>query len=117
MHEFGMCDGIIEAVQQHAAGRRVARVRVRIGTLHRVVEAAFQQAFQHAAEGTEAESAKLELVVLPVRAFCRSCATEFESEDLVAVCANCGGVDIDVRGGEELVLECIEYEATNNEAA
>ena len=113
MHEFGMCDGIVDAVQRRAAGRPVARVRVRIGTLHRVVQAAFQQAFQHAAEGTEAESAKLELVVLPVRAFCRSCATEFESEDLVAVCANCGGVDIELRGGEELILESIEYEAAS----
>ena len=117
MHEFGMCDGVIEAVQRHAGGRRVARVRIRVGTLHRVVEGAFQQAFQHAAEGTEAENAKLEIVVLPVRAFCRSCASGFESEGVVAVCANCGGVDMELRGGEELVLECIEYETTNNEAA
>jgi hydrogenase nickel incorporation protein HypA/HybF len=117
MHELGMCDGIIEAVQRHAAGRRVARVRIRVGTLQRVVEPAMQQAFEHAAEGTEAEGAQLDIVVLPVRAFCRSCASEFESEDVVAICANCGGVDIELRGGEELVLECIEYETTNNEAA
>jgi hypothetical protein len=31
------------------------------------------------------------------------------------VCAKCGGLDLDLRGGEELVLESIEYEATSNE--
>jgi hydrogenase nickel incorporation protein HypA/HybF len=117
MHEFGMCDGIVEAVQCRAGGRRVARVKVRVGVMHRVVEEAFQQAFLHAAEGTEAESASLDIVVLPVRAVCRSCAAEFESEDLAIVCAKCGGVDLDLRGGEELVLESIEYEATRNDGA
>ena len=115
MHEFGMCDGIVEAVQRRANGRRVARVKVRVGVMHRVVEEAFQQAFLHAAAGTEAESALLDIVVLPVRAVCRSCRAEFESEDLATVCAKCGGVDLDLGGGQELVLESIEYAATNNE--
>ena len=114
MHEFGMCDGIVEAVQWRANGRRVARVKIRVGVMHRVVKEAFQQAFSHAAEGTEAESASLDIVVLPVRAVCRSCQAEFESEDLATVCAKCGGVDLDLRGGQELVLESIEYEAANN---
>ena len=63
MHEFGMCDGIVEAVQWRANGRRVARVKIRVGVMHRVVKEAFQQAFSHAAEGTEAESASLDIVV------------------------------------------------------
>jgi hydrogenase nickel incorporation protein HypA/HybF len=115
MHEFGMCDGIVEAVQWRANGRRVARVKIRVGVMHRVVKEAFQQAFLHAAEGTEAESASLDLVILPVRSVCRSCQTEFESEDLATVCAKCGGVDLDLVGGQELVLESIEYAAMSNE--
>lgn len=111
MHEFGLCDGVIEAVQRRAAGRRVARVGVRAGALLRVVDAAFQQAFQHAAAGTEAENAALHLVIDPARSLCRDCATETESNELVAVCSKCGGVDIDVVAGEGLVLEFLEYEA------
>jgi hydrogenase nickel incorporation protein HypA/HybF len=49
MHEFGLCEGIVDAIQRRAAGRPVARVRVRIGVLHRVVTEAFQHAFAHAA--------------------------------------------------------------------
>lgn len=113
MHEFGMCDGIVDAVQRRAAGRPVARVRVRIGTLHRVVEAAFQQAFTHAAEGTEAEGASVELVIIPVSATCLSCAAVAEAEQIVTICPNCGGTDLDLTAGEELILESIEYEAGN----
>ena len=112
MHEFGICDGIVEAVQWRANGRRVARVKVRVGVMHRVVEEAFQQAFSHAAEGTEAENASLDIVVIPVRAVCRSCQAEFESEDIATVCAKCGGMNLDFAAGEELILESIEYEAS-----
>ena len=115
MHEFGMCDGIVEAVQWRANGRRVARVKVRVGVMHRVVEEAFQQGFLHAAAGTEAESALLDIVMVPVRVVCRSCDAQFESQDLAIVCVRCGGLDLDLSGGEELVLESIQYETTNNE--
>ena len=111
MHEFGMCDGIVEAVQRRAAGRPVARVRVRIGTLHRVVEGAFQQAFAHAAEGTEAEHAAVELVVIPVSATCRTCGVVVEADEIVVVCTSCGSTDLDLTSGEELILESIEYQA------
>jgi hydrogenase nickel incorporation protein HypA/HybF len=111
MHEFGLCDGVIEAVQRRAAGRRVARIGVRAGALLRVVDAAFRQAFQHAAEGTEAENATVDLVIVPARALCRDCAAEAESHEFIAVCPNCGGADLDLLGGEELVLEFLEYEA------
>ena len=47
MHEYGMCDGIVDAIQRRAAGRRVARVKVRVGVMHRIVEEAFQHAFAH----------------------------------------------------------------------
>lgn len=118
MHEFGLCDGIVEAIQRRAAGRRVARVRVRVGVLHRVVDEAFQQAFSHAAEGTEAEQAAVDLITLPARAVCRTCGVETESEDALMVCPRCGGVDLALTSGDELILESIEYEAppTSGEA-
>jgi hydrogenase nickel incorporation protein HypA/HybF len=111
MHEFGLCDGIVEAVQRRAAGRPVARVRVRVGTLHRVVEGAFQQAFAHAAEGTEAEHAAVELVVIPVSATCLGCGVVVEGNEIIAVCPKCGATDLDLTAGEELILESIEYKA------
>jgi hydrogenase nickel incorporation protein HypA/HybF len=110
MHEFGLCDGIIEAVQQRAAGRQVARVCVQVGVLHRVSLEAFRHDFAHGVEGTEAENAVLDLVLMPVRVVCRTCQAETEGDDIILACPQCKGIDIDLIGGDELVLESVEYE-------
>ena len=117
MHEYGMCDGIVDAIRRRAAGRRVARVKVRVGVMHRIVEEAFQHAFAHAAEGTEANNAAVDIVIVPVKVTCRSCGSTFDSEELAVACASCSGVDLDLAGGDELILESIEYDATSSDRA
>jgi len=109
MQEFGVCDGIVEAVQCRAAGRQVARVCVQVGVLHRVNVDTFRHAFSRAAEGSEAENAALDLVIMPVRVVCRICQAEAESNDVIMVCPKCNGRDLDITGGDELALESIEY--------
>ncbi len=52
MHELGLCSSIVDAVEQRAGDRPVARVRVRVGRLHHVHPEAFEQSFAVAAEGT-----------------------------------------------------------------
>jgi hydrogenase nickel incorporation protein HypA/HybF len=107
MHELGLCEAIVEAVERRAQGRRVTGVRVRVGTLHRVVEPALDQAFMMAATGTVAEDAEVELVVVPVRVHCHTCGQETESEDPLAVCGKCSSDDVEITGGNELLLESI----------
>lgn len=109
MTEFGLCDGIVEAVRQRADGRPVARVCVQVGVLHRVGVDDFRREFAKAAEGTEAEKAALDLVIMPVRALCRKCQAESQDKDVITTCPKCGGIDLDLLGGDELVLESIEY--------
>lgn len=110
MHELGFCAGVLDAVQRRAAGRTVKRLRVRVGVLHRFDARAFQQAFSIAAGGTEAEGAILDLVFIPVRSRCRVCQNESEGADIETVCPGCGGMDIEASGGDEIVLEWLEYE-------
>jgi hydrogenase nickel incorporation protein HypA/HybF len=109
MHEFGLCEGIVHAVQRRANGRRVARVRIRVGAMHRVDHEAFKQAFSWAADQTETQDATVDLMITPVRAVCRQCTAETESDDMVVVCRSCGAVSLDVVQGNEIVLEYIEY--------
>ena len=116
MHEFGLCEGIIEAVRRRASGRRVARVKVRVGTMHRVDEKSFKQAFSWAAGESEAENAFLDLVVTSARAVCRACKAETESADRIITCPNCGAFELDLVQGEEIILESIEYEAASGES-
>jgi hydrogenase nickel incorporation protein HypA/HybF len=109
MHELGLCEAIVDRVEERARERPVARVRVRVGRLHHVHPDAFDQSFAIAAAGGVAEDAVAELLLLPVRASCRACGAESEADELVLVCPACGAVEIELTGGDELMLESIEY--------
>jgi hydrogenase nickel incorporation protein HypA/HybF len=108
MHEIGLAEAILEAVERRAAGRPVTRAKVRAGALLRVVEPSMDQAFRLVAEGTVAEGAAIDLVVTPAEITCRACGHRDGVYDPLAVCPSCGGGDVDVTGGNELVLESIE---------
>jgi hydrogenase nickel incorporation protein HypA/HybF len=111
MHELGLCSSIVDAIERRAGDRPVVRVRVRVGRLHHVHPDAFDQSFAVAAQGTIAEDAAAELVLLPVRSRCASCGVVWDGDELPQGCPECGSVDYELVGGDELVLESIEYRA------
>ena len=110
MHELGLCEGILEAVERRAAGRRVTRVRIRAGAQHRVVPAALDQAFALVAAGTVADGAAVDLVVVPMAVRCLDCGHQGEATDAQAACPACGGLELETSGGDELILESIQVE-------
>lgn len=110
MHELGLCEAIMDAVERRAAGRRVTRVRVRIGTLHRVVEPALDQAFSLVAGGTVAEGAAVDLVTVKQRAACLACGHETESDEQVATCPACGATELEADWAEAAVAEALSGE-------
>jgi hydrogenase nickel incorporation protein HypA/HybF len=109
MHELGLCASIVDAIENRAGERPVAKVRVRVGRLHHVHPEAFDQSFAIAAMGTVAADAAAELVLLPVAARCTSCGAQWDGDEIPLACPECGAVEVEVVGGDELVLESIEY--------
>jgi hydrogenase nickel incorporation protein HypA/HybF len=109
VHELGLCTSIVDAVEQRAGEREVARVRVRVGRLHHVHPEAFDQSFAVAAMGTVAEDAAAELVLLPVRGRCGACHATWDCEEIPIACPTCSAVDVELAGGDELMIESIEY--------
>ncbi|MDQ1680685.1 MAG: hydrogenase nickel incorporation protein HypA/HybF [Frankiaceae bacterium] len=105
-------EGVLTAVERRAHGRPVARVGVRIGAVHRVVADAFDQSFRMAAAGTVAEGAATELVVVPVHGHCMDCRNEFDAVDPAPACPACGSLDVAVSGGDDVILEWIQYAET-----
>ena len=87
MHEVGLVDGIVEAVQRRAGSRPVAAFRVRIGALHRAYPGPMEQALELVAAGTNLDGAVMTLVQVPVTMTCRSCAAVATSDDIEAVCS------------------------------
>jgi len=111
MHELGMCEGLVDLIERRAGGRRIVGARVRVGARHAVAGDAFAQAFALAAAGTAAEGAVVDLVVSPVTVDCRACGGRSASLDVLAVCPPCGSAEVDVRDGDELVLESVAFGA------
>lgn len=109
MHEIGMCESVVRAVEQRAGDRPVARVGVRVGALLRVVPESFEQAFEMVAAGGVADGASPEVTIVPVTCTCPRCGTSFESEEGLPACPGCNDVHVDREGGDDLVLEWIEY--------
>ena len=109
MHELGLCSSIVGAIERRAGDRSVAHVRVRVGRLHHVHPEAFDQSFAVAAMGTVAQDAAADLILLPVRARCQACGFEWDGDETPQVCPACDSVTIELIGGDELVLESIEY--------
>lgn len=117
MHEFGLCEGVLDAVRKRAAGRQVAGIRVRCGVRHAVDEASMAHAFGVVAEGTEAAGATVEVVTVAAVMTCRDCGATSESTGRVAVCRACDSVNVEVDGGDELTLESVTYAAAAGAAA
>jgi hydrogenase nickel incorporation protein HypA/HybF len=109
VHELGLCEAIVGAIEKRAGDRPVARVTVRVGRLHHVHADAFEQSFMMAAAGGVADAATATLVLLPVEHHCNSCGCDFVGDEITLACPDCEGVDVEVTGGDELTLESIEY--------
>jgi hydrogenase nickel incorporation protein HypA/HybF len=110
-----MCEGIVAAVLRRAGGRPVQRVRVRAGVLLRIVEPSLQQAFTLLADGTPAEGATVELTQVPAELSCHGCGYQGNTRDALAVCPTCGGADVALAGGDELVLESVTLRAPSTD--
>jgi hydrogenase nickel incorporation protein HypA/HybF len=115
VHEIGYCESVLEVVERRAAGRRVDRVGVRVGALHRVLPEAFEQSFQLVAAGGVADGATTDVVTVPARAACRACGQAFETGDPAPACPACGGLEVEVTGGDELVLEWVRYAGSDGD--
>lgn len=111
MHELSIAQAIVDIAARNAGGSRVTCVFVRVGRLRQVVPSALEFSFELCAHGTPVENASLELEVVPIEVTCRTCGAGSEPPGFPLVCAECGGLSVDVVQGEELQVESLELEA------
>ena len=109
MHEYGLAEGVLDAVRQRADGRKVNAIRVRFGVRHAVDEPSLAQAFEMVAAGTEAADAAVTLITVPATLTCQDCGYSGDTTDVLAVCPRCSGDNVAISGGEEMTLESITY--------
>ncbi|MEU1882626.1 hydrogenase maturation nickel metallochaperone HypA [Streptosporangium sp. NPDC020072] len=109
MHEFGVAEAILIAVEERAEGRRVGRARVHAGALLRVTEPEINHAFAKVAEGSLAEGAKVELLIVPAQLICRRCGQTAAAFVPRSVCVECDGTDVETVGGDDLFLDSVQF--------
>ena len=87
MHEMAITQSVVDAVCEHAAGRRVHSVKLEVGALCAIVPAAMEFCFGLAAEGTVADGARLDVDVRPgaappptTRSLMRNCDARMTGE-------------------------------------
>jgi hydrogenase nickel incorporation protein HypA/HybF len=110
VHELSLAESIVRIASAHAGGRRVVRVEVQVGHLRQVVPSALEFAFGLVAEGTPVEGAELALEEVPVRGRCRVCGAESRPAGFPLACAGCGGLELELLSGEELLVDALELE-------
>jgi len=110
VHELAIAESVIRIASAHAAGRRVAKVELKVGHLRQVVPSALEFAFGLVAEGTELEGAQLVIEAVPAAGRCRDCGAEGPLPRLPLQCSTCGGHGVDVVRGEELLVDALELE-------
>lgn len=104
---MAITQSVVEAVCEHAAGRRVLCVKLEIGALCALVPDSMQFCFELATAGTVADGARLDLDVQPGTARCHTCGQNFELPDLFLLC-QCGSADVEVTAGRDLKILSME---------
>lgn len=113
MHELSLCHSIVEILQQQANlhnFKRVRVVRLEIGPLAAVAPEAMAFGFDVATRGTLAEGAILEIITLPVNAWCPDCDQHFDVAERFAPCPLCGKDQVRITGGDELRIRDLEVD-------
>lgn len=110
LHELSIAESVVRIAGDQANGRRVSKVHMKVGHLRQVVPSALAFSFELVTEGTPIEGAELEMEEIPAVGKCRDCAAESRLESFPLLCRECGGFELEILEGEELVVEYLELE-------
>ena len=111
MHELGIMQSALEMAEDKAravGGKKIHRIRLRIGALSGVVPEALRFAYEGLKGDTLASEAELEIEEIPAACWCGACQTEFMARDRQFECPRCHQPTGQLRRGTELELTSLE---------
>jgi hydrogenase nickel incorporation protein HypA/HybF len=113
MHEVSIAQSLMKIIEDECEKHgvsRVTRVQLRIGTLTACVPDSLTFAFESVSEGTVAMGAELNIEVVPAKGRCHKCDIDFDVDEVMFLCPQCGGVAGGLISGKELHVAAIEAE-------
>jgi hydrogenase nickel incorporation protein HypA/HybF len=113
---MSIVQALLEQVEEEVArsgyAGRVVAVHLVVGRLSGVHTDAIRFAFELLSPDSIAQHAHLHVEEPRASCRCRQCGAVQEITDIVSGCPSCGHGDIIIQGGQELLLQSIELEDT-----
>ncbi|MDR1461295.1 MAG: hydrogenase maturation nickel metallochaperone HypA [Campylobacteraceae bacterium] len=113
MHELSVVNSLIELCEKNAktnGAEKVVKVEVKIGKLSGIEPHFLKLTFDTFKEKTVCEDSELIVNIQDVIIKCRSCNSESKLTNNEFICGHCGGNDVEVTDGEEMLLMRLEME-------
>lgn len=108
MHELSICSSMVGIVREHAAGREVRAVHIRIGEMRQIVPDTLVYCWSLVTEQSELEGAELRVERIPAKIRCNGCGNEQVLDNLAFVCATCSGSAVDLVEGDEFLITSLD---------
>lgn len=113
MHELGIAESVLEAVRaemKKRPGASASKIGLRIGEMTAVDQDALRFAFEVLVRDTEFQALQLEVEVCLLSYQCRDCGNKFAVRNYGHQCSQCGSMNGQCIGGDELDLAYLEIE-------
>ena len=110
MHEMAIAGSVLDGVLRHAGGRRVIHVQLKVGHLRQVVPSSLEFSWELITKGTAADGAPLGIHRVEAAGACRACGEETPQAGFPFRCGACGGFDLEIVRGNELLIDWLEVE-------
>ena len=104
---------VLDAVRAESAlhgGARITRAGLRIGELSGVAVDSLRFCLEVLVADTDLAALGFEIDFVPWTRRCRNCAKVFPVTDAQPGCADCGSVDTEAAGGDQIELSFVELE-------
>ncbi len=119
MHEMPIVENLLKTTLDQATEYRASRVTgvyLRLGELSGITADSVQFYWDHMSEGTICAGAALHFVRAPATVHCLDCGHTVSLDPGLEACPACGGLRLQVTGGDEFLLERLDLDAPEVEA-
>lgn len=113
MHELAITESILNAAVSHAKrvnANKVTDLYLVIGSLSSIVDDSVQFYWEMISKETICEGSQLHFKRLKARVQCQDCKKEYDLENELLPCPQCGSMNIKILSGDEFRLESIEIQ-------
>jgi len=116
VHELSISNAIAKLVLEHADGREVASVQVRVGALRQIVPDSLAFCWTMVRRQPLLEHSQLEIEQVPGVLDCGDCGARSTLTEFILRCPACGNGLVAVISGDEFLVTSIELLSAKEES-